>query len=400
MNLVWKLLRQHISVPQFTGFAFANLFGMLIVLLGYQFYCDVLPVFTSQDSFMKADYLIVSKRIGTASTISGRDNSFNNAEIDDISSQKFIKKIGNFTSTEYKVDAHMGINGQSILSSELFFESVPDEFVDVSLKDWKYDEGRREVPIIRPRTYINMYNFGFAQSRSLPKISDGLIGMIDFRIYIHGNGHQDEYKGKVIGFSNRLNTILVPQKFMDWSNKYYSPAEKSNPTRLIIEVSNPADENITKYLDDKGYEVDSDKLQSEKTTYFLRMIVMIVMAVGIVISILSFYILMLSIYLLVQKNTSKLENLLLIGYSPIRVAMPYELLTLGLNAIVLIVALLMISFIRNYYMGVIEILFPQIDEGNILPSVILGFILFTFVSIMNFIAIYRKIIRIWWRKDS
>ncbi len=78
---------------------------------------------------------------------------------------------------------------------------------------------------------------------------------------------------------------------------------------------------------------------------------MIVMAVGIVISILSFYILMLSIYLLVQKNTSKLENLLLIGYSPIRVAMPYELLTLGLNAIVLIVALLMISFIRNYYMG-------------------------------------------------
>lgn len=400
MNLVWKLLRQHISVPQFTGFAFANLFGMLIVLLGYQFYCDVLPVFTSQDSFMKADYLIVSKRIGTASTISGRDNSFNNAEIDDISSQKFIKKIGNFTSTEYKVDAHMGINGQSILSSELFFESVPDEFVDVSLKDWEYDEGSREVPIILPRTYINMYNFGFAQSRSLPKISDGLIGMIDFRIYIHGNGHQDEYKGKVIGFSNRLNTILVPQKFMDWSNKYYSPAEKSNPTRLIIEVSNPADENITKYLDDKGYEVDSDKLQSEKTTYFLRMIVMIVMAVGIVISILSFYILMLSIYLLVQKNTSKLENLLLIGYSPIRVAMPYELLTLGLNAIVLIVALLMISFIRNYYMGVIEILFPQIDEGNILPSVILGFILFTFVSIMNFIAIYRKVIRIWWRKDS
>lgn len=400
MNLVWKLLRQHISVPQFTGFAFANLFGMLIVLLGYQFYCDVLPVFTSQDSFMKADYLIVSKRIGTASTISGRDNSFNNAEIDDISSQKFIKKIGNFTSTEYKVDAHMGINGQSILSSELFFESVPDEFVDASLKDWKYDEGSREVPIILPRTYINMYNFGFAQSRSLPKISDGFIGMIDFRIYIHGNGHQDEYKGKVIGFSNRLNTILVPQKFMDWSNKYYSPAEKSNPTRLIIEVSNPADENITKYLDDKGYEVDSDKLQSEKTTYFLRMIVMIVMAVGIVISILSFYILMLSIYLLVQKNTSKLENLLLIGYSPIRVAMPYELLTLGLNAIVLIVALLMISFIRNYYMGVIEILFPQIDEGNILPSVILGFILFTFVSIMNFIAIYRKVIRIWWRKDS
>ena len=66
MTLVWKLLRQHISVPQFAGFAFANLFGMLIVLLGYQFYCDVLPVFTSPDSFMKSNYVIVSKKIVAA----------------------------------------------------------------------------------------------------------------------------------------------------------------------------------------------------------------------------------------------------------------------------------------------------------------------------------------------
>ena len=72
MNLVWKLLRQHISIPQFIGFFFANLFGMLIVLLGYQFYHDVSPVFTAEDSFMKADYLIVSKKIGMANTISGK----------------------------------------------------------------------------------------------------------------------------------------------------------------------------------------------------------------------------------------------------------------------------------------------------------------------------------------
>ena len=70
MNLVWKLLRQHISIPQFVGFFFANLFGMLIVLLGYQFYRDVMPVFTSEDSFMKSDYIIVSKKIGMGNTIS------------------------------------------------------------------------------------------------------------------------------------------------------------------------------------------------------------------------------------------------------------------------------------------------------------------------------------------
>ena len=72
-----------------------------------------------------------------------------------------------------------------------------------------------------------------------------------------------------------------------------------------MQVDNPANEKVTKYIDQKGYEVEDDKLQAEKTTYFLRMIVTMVMVVGLVISILSFYILMLSIYLLVQKNSSK-----------------------------------------------------------------------------------------------
>ena len=399
MNLVWKLLRQHISIPQFAGFAFANLFGMLIVLFGFQFYQDVLPVFTQQDSFMKADYLIMSKKIGMGNTISGRTNTFSGSEIDDVSSQKFVKKVGKFTSTEYKVDASMGVNGVNVLNSELFFESVPDCFVDVPLKDWKYEPGSKEVPIILPRTYINMYNFGFAQSHSLPKISDGLVGMIDFEIFIQAGGKKEQFKGKVIGFSSRLNTILVPQAFMDWSNHEFAPEDHSDPTRLIVEVGNPADENISQYLDENGYEVETDKLDAEKTTYFLRMMVTMVMVVGLVISILSFYILMLSIYLLVQKNSSKLENLLLIGYSPANVSKPYQLLTMGLNIVVLIVAWVVLFFLRSYYMDFIETLFPDIDEGSMLPAILLGLVLFFIVSVLNIIAIRRKVMKIWNRKE-
>ena len=36
--LVWKLLRQHISIGQLAGFFLANLFGMMIVLLSVQLY--------------------------------------------------------------------------------------------------------------------------------------------------------------------------------------------------------------------------------------------------------------------------------------------------------------------------------------------------------------------------
>ena len=41
MRLIWKLMRSHISWAQLVGFFFANLFGMVIVLAGIQFYQDV-----------------------------------------------------------------------------------------------------------------------------------------------------------------------------------------------------------------------------------------------------------------------------------------------------------------------------------------------------------------------
>ena len=391
MNLVWKLLRQHVSVPQFIGFFFANLCGMLIVLLGFQFYRDVLPVFTQSDSFMGAEYVIVSKKITAGNTLSGRDNSFASSDVQDMEEQPFADKVGKFTSTEYKVAARMGINGTPVLSSELFFESVPDGFVDVSLDKWQWKEGDNTVPIILPRTYIAMYNFGFAHNHSLPKISDGLVGMIDFKIFIHGNGRQDEYKGKVIGFSSRLNSILVPQAFMDWSNATYAPGQKSDPTRLIVEVANPADERIAKYIDENGLDTEKDNLDAEKTTYFLKMVVTLVMAIGLVISVLSFYILMLSIYLLVQKNASKLENLLLIGYGPSLVAMPYQLLTIGLNLLVLVIAWVVLAVLRGYYMEVVETLFPDIDEGSMMPSIAVGLALFALISVINVIAVRRKV---------
>ena len=40
MTLLWKLLRQHISIAQFVGFFFANLLGMFIVLFGFIEMCS------------------------------------------------------------------------------------------------------------------------------------------------------------------------------------------------------------------------------------------------------------------------------------------------------------------------------------------------------------------------
>lgn len=395
MKLVWKLLRQHISWPQFVGFFFANLFGMTIVLLGYQLYCDILPIFTANDSFLKADYLVVSKKIGMANALGQQHSGFSKDEIADLQAQPFVKGVGQFTSTAYKAEATMGVSGMKILNSELFFESVPDPFVDVSLDNWHYTPGDSLVPVILPRSYIAMYNFGFAQNHSLPKINEGLVGMIDLHIQVQGKGGQGYFRGKVIGFSSKLNTILVPQSFMTWSNSHFSPDSEMPPSRLILDVTNPADQRIGTYLEEHNYELEDNNLDAEKTTYFLKLMVTLVMGVGVVISALSFYVLLLSIYLLVQKNTTKLQNLLLIGYSPSRVALPYQMLTLVLNLAVLVASFSLLLIIRGYYIDIVETLFPDLPSTGVAPTLGIGLALFLFVTGINFAILWRKTISIW-----
>ena len=104
--LVWKLLRQHISIGQLAGFFLANLFGMMIVLLSMQFYKDVIPVFTEGDSFMKKDFIIATKKVSTLGSFAGKSNTFTAEDITDLKKQPFTKTIGAFTpyNSKYQPD--------------------------------------------------------------------------------------------------------------------------------------------------------------------------------------------------------------------------------------------------------------------------------------------------------
>lgn len=395
--MVWKLLRQHISVSQLAGFFLANLCGMIIVLLGIQFYRDVLPVFTQGDSFIKKDFVIVSKKVSTLGTLVGKSSTFSTGDVAEIEEQPFTKSVGRFLPSQFKVSAGMGMQGIR-MSTDMFFESVPDEFVDVKLDKWTFDPSSDVVPIIIPRNYLNLYNFGFAQSRNLPQLSEGVMGMVNLDIRIMGNGQVKQLKGNIVGFSNRLNTILVPETFMNWANATYGTGQKAEPSRLIVEVNNPTDERIAKFFQQKGYETEGNSLDAGKASWFLKVVIGIVLSVGLLISVLSFYILILSIYLLLQKNSTKLGNLLLIGYSPARVARPYQLLTIILNLVVLALGVVAVIAVRSLYLDTVMNLYPDAGSGSVLPSVVTGIIIFIGVSALNIVIIRRKINAIWLRK--
>ena len=86
MRLIWKLLRQHISIGEFSVFVVAGIIGMIIMLTGVQLYGDVRPMLTGEKSLIGNDYKIVTKpvkRVGISSTkfTSDEVEAFRNEEM-------------------------------------------------------------------------------------------------------------------------------------------------------------------------------------------------------------------------------------------------------------------------------------------------------------------------------
>ena len=278
------------------------------------------------------------------------------------------------------------------LSTYLFFESVPDRFLDVEAADWNYEPGSRDIPIIIPRNYVNLYNYGFAPSQGLPQISEGIFRRVSLGIDIAGNGRSEQFRGRIVGLSNRLNTILVPDAFIRWSNERFGTRTgERHPARVIVETDRPVDAAVSEYLARKGYEAEGDRRDDGKATRFLQLAASGVAGVGLAFSGMSFYILLLSIFLLLQKNSDKLENLLLLGYAPARVARPYRLLTFGLNFGVLVAALLAVWLLRLAYLPSLTALQEGYQPAGMGVTLLCGTGLALLLSLLDGMAIRRKV---------
>lgn len=391
--LMWKLLRKHISPSQLIGFSLASLVGLTIVILAVQFHQDVKPLFKDEDSFLRKDFMIITREVSTASTVLQGSNEFTASDIEDIEAQPWCRQVGKFSSNDYSVDASISVSGQG-MRTMMFFESLPNEFLDVTDRHWKFDPNNPMIPVIISRDYLTLYNFGFAPSQGLPQASELAVSKaVNLRFTLRGNGQEQTFEGILVGFSSRLNTIVVPEDFMKWSNEKFGSNAIHNPSRLIVEVNSPGDERIGRYFSEHGYQVAGDKMNQSKAQGFLNIIVSIVIIVGIIISVLAFFILMLSIYLLLQKNTKKLQDLLVLGYSPSQVSRTYINMVIYINCAVMVVSVILMLLMRAYYLPMLNAM--DVKGGSIILALIVAVVIMSLITLGNVLAIKRKIKDLW-----
>ena len=393
-NPVNRLLRKNISVGQIAGYAIANFVGLAILLTALQFYRDTTAAENcADDSFISRDYMIISKHVSDVNILKGKTSAFTDDDIAELRAKPWVKNVGVFTPSRFHVNGAVDFAGRG-MSTHLFFESIPDEFFDVRPEGWSFDPADTSaiIPIIISRDYLALYNFGFAASRGMSQLSEQLIGSVPLTISISGNGKWEYRTGKIVGFSSRLNTIAVPEAFMQWANAEFGDStEPATVSRLIVETNDPGNPAIATYFDENGIEVSGEKLNQGRAAYFLSIVSAVVIVIGLVICALAFFILMLSISLLLQKNKDKIHDLLMLGYTPRQVGGYYIRMVAKLNGAILLSAIVVAVVASFLWKGLFGSL--GLATTGCFVTIVVGIALMALVTAVNIMAIRRNVNR-------
>ena len=307
-----KIFRSRQSLGQFLFAGLGFLLGLLMLLLSVQLYIQVNRVLNPRNAY--PEHLIVSKQVGLGNMLTMARADFRKKDIRRLKKQKFIDDIGEFRSNQFKVIAYA--KGKIPFYSELFFESVPDRMLGEIPKSWGWKEGQQLIPVIISKNFLDLYNFGYALGNGLPQISKSTIGLLTVSIRIEGPQGKASFKGKVVGFSERIPSMIVPETFMLWANKSIGRNEEVNPSRLILKVRNPADPAIAKYLEKKHIQINKDRLNASKAGGVVKIVMSVISILGAFFIGLSFVIFMMSFKVVLAESKNEIKLLMQLGYTP------------------------------------------------------------------------------------
>ena len=385
--MLWKLQKKTLIPTQIVGYLFTLFIGTAIILTTIQLYLDVKPLLFHQSDVFKNNATIICKNISVFKTMDKKKIYFTRQELEEIKNQPFVKNVSLFNSAGFKIHAFTERSDNiPAFYTELFFESIPDEYLDVMPKAWEWLPGHNFIPIIIPENYVNLYNFGFAETQNLPVLSKNVISQFKFNIEISGNRKREIYKSKIDGFSNKINSILVPEKFLSWANAEYGNETANNVSRLLVEFNNPSDERILSYFNEKNYAVDKQDLEFNKLLFFFKSALIFVLFVAITIVLLSASFILLSINFIIQKNKELILNLYNIGYNHRKIALFYQMVISIITLVSIGAAMFVGFFIRNYYLSAFVRLFDFESLGN--KIVVIGaLLLITLLLSYNFLLV-------------
>jgi hypothetical protein len=187
----------------------------------------------------------------------------------------------------------------------------------VNNNDWHWNENSNFIPMIIPNMFLDIYNFQFSVSQGYPQITPDALKMLSFKVNLYnGYGQVQSYTGRIVGFSDRISSVLVPQNFMDWANNKFGNQQSSKPSRVVIRTKDPGNPALVNYLKQKGLTTDADKTRFSKYRKIVEVVVNVSWVTGAVMLLFALLVFTLFIQLTIASCKEEIQLLITLGASP------------------------------------------------------------------------------------
>ena len=260
------------------------------------------------------DFISISKTI-TNETMGNLDkNLFQEEEIKEVAKQPFIDGVGPLIANRFRTQ--LSIDRIIPFSTDFFVEALDNDFIDTVPPSFKWQPGQELIPVILSSDFMEIYNV-FAPGYGLPQVSEATASQLVVNINCFGeNGKQQTFRASIVAYSDRINSVLVPESFLKWANKEFGNTSDVKATRLFLRTKDANDPELLRFLDSKSYKVNKDKTKFGRVKQVLQGIFAGLGIFGIMVVMLALMLFSFYLQLMIARSKDNLELLLTLGYSP------------------------------------------------------------------------------------
>lgn len=289
--------------------------GVLLLLCSIQMFINIQQLLKGNNVRKNGfDYIASTKKVTNESMGQPEKNLFTEADIAELKSESFVSDVAPLVATDFKIE----LSGGTLLpfKTDLFLEAIRPDFLDTLPPNFEWHEGQKELPIIVSSDFLEMFNV-FAPAYGYSQISRETASGIPVVITCYGmDGTAENFSGKIVAFSDRINSTLVPLSFIEWANKKFSGQKATHYSRLYIKTKDANDPALLNFLDKKGYEVNKEHTRFGRAKQVLQGIFSGFALFGVLVVILSLLLFSFYLQLVIAKSKENLQLLIAIGYSP------------------------------------------------------------------------------------
>lgn len=389
-----KILFSNIPTTYLLGAIIGVLTGFLLLMATLSAW-NLYTHFTSDNEGQTGQYITINKQIGLLNSVNSDFSAFTQEDLDSLKKQPFTEEIGTFLRSTFAVEAsRKASTNMPYMRTEMFFEAVPESFLDKIPNNWEWEKGQTHIPIIVPKEYLNLYNFGFAKAQGLPNVSEGLIGSFTFNIALYGHHKVERYTGSIVGFTNRIQSLLVPQKFLIEANKRFSSEKKQKPHRVLLKMRPNSEKDLYKYLTEHGMETTHDAFQGGRVALFVNIGGTVLLCIASLIIILALIVYALTLQLTVQRNKDEIYQLILLGFTHQKIFIHYFLFQSFIALFVFIISSIIIFFATTFiidFLAMRYIIIEGFDSWKAIGTSAIVMGLFLLITGLNTFNLIRKL---------